>query len=315
MNQNTHTNIDQKKTRLAYSGVCNDQITVRLIEIFSQNQNLNLSRTTQKRIPFLIAECFQNIIRHGANPLKSEGIGQNECFEVELSDQFLNIISTNLVANDEVANLIEQLNTINNSSEEELKAMRFEIISTGTLSAKGGAGLGLIELARKSENNILFDVKQINENYSTFTFDIKMDLYRRKSNPRVKSNSPRKSGCLKDTILYYKGKLGQRIKHHIQHILAENFQNIEENTSFKWLEDVTSIFGDNKTKFQLGKNNRIELIFKKINDNLDFEANKKFILDQVEQVNSIVKNLNISGDFRMNTIDQSNSLASLKLKT
>lgn len=302
---------DHKNTRLAYSGVCNDHITVRLIEIFSQHQNLNIDRTTQKRIPYLIAESFQNIIRHGAKPASSELNHQHECFEVELSEDFLNIISTNLVANNEVEDLIKQLNVINGASQEELKAMRFEIISTGTLSEKGGAGLGLIELARKSENNILFAVHKIDENYSTITFDIKMNLH--DQHPREnKSIANRKSTCLKDTILYYKGRIGKKIKSQIQQILSENFSQIDADKPFNWLDQVVSIFGDTQQKVNRSKSNRVEMVFKRIHENIDFIANQKIVKTQIEQLQSIAERLNIERNFSFSSIDENRVMASLK---
>lgn len=314
MNQRTDENISPIKTKLAYSGICNDEITIRLIEIFSEHKNSNLTRTTQKRIPYLIAECFQNIIRHGIKDVIDGELKAHECFEVELSDNDLNIVSTNLLLNSDVEGLSHQLKIINNSSQEELKAMRFDIISNGKLSEKGGAGLGLIELARKSENSILHSITQINDEYSTVTFGIRMDLTEQAKERSLETFNNRKPVCIKNAVLYYKGILGKRIKTHIQSIISENFKQSEGDREINWIDRVTSLFGNSDNKDKNDEQGVVEMMFKKIQQNIDFEANKKFIRNQLGHLQNLANELKLEGNFSVQELDDTYSLATVSIR-
>ena len=57
---------------------------------------------------------------------------------------------------------------------ESLKNLYKEALNKGSLSEKGGAGLGLIEMARKSGNKLGFEFEEINDEYSYFYFQTKV---------------------------------------------------------------------------------------------------------------------------------------------
>ncbi|NJO92829.1 MAG: hypothetical protein HC831_30575, partial [Chloroflexia bacterium] len=117
----------------------------------------------------MLAECFQNIIRHG------EKLFQSQTNEVDfgffltrhINDTYF-ITSANLVKTEKVANLKSQLNKINSLDKESLKALYLDMLENKSFSEKGGAGLGLIEIARKSGQKIEYVVDEYQEDYSIF---------------------------------------------------------------------------------------------------------------------------------------------------
>ena len=54
----------------------------------------------------------------------------------------------------------------------ELKAHYLETVGSTELSEKGGAGLGIIEIARKSGGKIFNDFQKISETHSFFTLSV-----------------------------------------------------------------------------------------------------------------------------------------------
>jgi len=58
---------------------------------------------------------------------------------------------------------------------EELKTYYLEALGSSELSAKGGAGLGMIEMARKSGNRIEYSFDPVNERMSFFSLVVKID--------------------------------------------------------------------------------------------------------------------------------------------
>ncbi len=66
---------------------------------------------------------------------------------------------------------IDQLNKLN---KDELDDLYREKLRSGKISEKGGAGLGLVDLARESSDKIFYEFIPINENISFFSLMIKI---------------------------------------------------------------------------------------------------------------------------------------------
>jgi hypothetical protein len=80
------------------------------------------------------------------------------------------IITTgNPINIEKVEGLNRKLEQINGLDKEGLKALYKDIIKNGDLSDKGGAGLGFVDMARKSGQKLEFDFQPINEKISFFS--------------------------------------------------------------------------------------------------------------------------------------------------
>ena len=82
-----------------------------------------------------------------------------------------NISQGNLIRNEHLDNLKEKLDRVNSMDQEELKQQYKGILAEAAMSEKGGAGLGLIEIARRSGNKIRYSFKPVDDTYSFFYMD------------------------------------------------------------------------------------------------------------------------------------------------
>lgn len=82
------------------------------------------------------------------------------------------ITSINLIENKKIASLRSKLEDIKALSNEDLKNLSWQTLTNNELSDKGGAGIGLIEIARKSNKKIKFDFESFNNNFSLFYIQI-----------------------------------------------------------------------------------------------------------------------------------------------
>ena len=64
--------------------------------------------------------------------------------------------------------LKRRIKRINRSSHEEIKELYKFILNHQRISAKGGGGLGLVDIARKTGNKLEYAFKEYDENYSFF---------------------------------------------------------------------------------------------------------------------------------------------------
>lgn len=162
--------LEADKMSLFYRGIVRDEITDKLIWLSDENirnQTASALERIRKRVSFAISECFQNIIRHGelASPGEQE---KASMFMVRNLANAYYIGSVNLMHNKNVNKLREQLEALNELSAEELRSMYIQLLPVAQFSEKGGAGLGLIEMARKSRKKFKFDFLLVSHYLSLF---------------------------------------------------------------------------------------------------------------------------------------------------
>jgi hypothetical protein len=82
------------------------------------------------------------------------------------------IITGNFVYAENIEKLEEKIKRINRSSHEEIKELYKFILNHQRISAKGGGGLGLVDIARKTGNKLEYSFVVYNRYYSFFYLDI-----------------------------------------------------------------------------------------------------------------------------------------------
>ncbi len=164
-----------------YNGSFSQAITDDILSLAETNMDqIGESSKIQKRVYFIMVESLQNITRHVET---SDSKASVEVKEVEgvpsffiiqrLNNEYI-ITSGNIIENTNVNELTSKLDKVNSLDPESLKNYSKQILETGELTNKGGAGLGLIEMARKSGNKLIFDFNPIDQNTSFFYFQIKV---------------------------------------------------------------------------------------------------------------------------------------------
>jgi hypothetical protein len=117
---------------------------------FAENSLDSMGESTKirKRVYFIMVESLQNITRHQES---REGISQGfGYFNIQGEPDGYYITSCNKVLNSSVANLRSKLDMVNSLDAQNLKSYSAEMLQAGVISEKGGAGLGLIEMAKRS---------------------------------------------------------------------------------------------------------------------------------------------------------------------
>jgi len=119
----------------------------------------------KKKIYFIIVECLQNITRHQDFKMDSD---QQGIFVIQKTATQFVITTGNLMHTDKVENLRNNLSKITRLDKDELRNHYQQMLVNGEISDKGGAGLGLIAMARKTDNQIFYDFQKADEEYSFF---------------------------------------------------------------------------------------------------------------------------------------------------
>jgi len=169
--------IEDDDLSLFYRGDFADDITIRLIDLSESHFKKGKEQMSiKKKVSFLMAECFQNVIRYGED-ITSDHYLQDQSGYFMTRNYFNKyyIASGNLVEQSKILLLKEKIENINKLSQEELKQLYMRVLGTDEFTAKGGAGLGLIEMARKSGRKLEAEFEMINDLMAYFYLQMIID--------------------------------------------------------------------------------------------------------------------------------------------
>ena len=160
--------LNQHQLCYAYSGNFTENLTQHILSLVETGlESASEQLSTKKKVYFIMVESLQNITQHQGNAAVRIEDG---FFCIDKYKDGYQITSGNRVGNAQVKELKEKLEKVNAMNVAQLKAYSQEILSEGSFSDKGGAGLGLIEIARKSGSKLVYDFVPQEEGYSYFYF-------------------------------------------------------------------------------------------------------------------------------------------------
>jgi len=157
---------------LAYEGEINHQIMKTFISMAEGNMSKNdESEMLQKKVLHVIVECLQNISKHAVHPDDETDTDYNRgIFLLSRNNQIYSVTTGNVIKKDKISYLTELLNHINSLSKKQLNDLYKKQLKEGHLSEKGGAGLGFIDIRRKTGQNMDFRFLPVSDSHSFFLF-------------------------------------------------------------------------------------------------------------------------------------------------
>ena len=163
---------------IAYKGsITSDLINDVLDAVEKKLDDVNEEGKTRKKIYNVLVESLQNLYHHIEET--HEGI------EEDLDPKFGVLVITrnggeyivttgNFINSSKIKYLKEKIDKINSLNKDELKDMYKFILNHQKLSAKGGGGLGLVDIARKTGSKLNYSFYNYNDNYYFFNLEIKI---------------------------------------------------------------------------------------------------------------------------------------------
>ncbi|MEQ8926103.1 MAG: SiaB family protein kinase [Fulvivirga sp.] len=157
---------------LVYEGEFTQEITKSVLAMAERNMDSSGEESTVKRKVFnVMVECLQNIVKHADDVANNHSavfmVGKQE-------DKYI-IISGNPIMNENIDGLKGKIDQINELDKDGLKELYKSIIKSTEISDKGGAGLGFVDMARKSGNKLDYDFVDIGDGNSFFCLKSSID--------------------------------------------------------------------------------------------------------------------------------------------
>ncbi len=168
--------IDEDYFEYVYRGHFSENITENILNLndakFVSDSEAYAYRN---RISYFLIESLQNVIRHQDMP-GNEDLADEGLIVIQKTNNSVYITTANVICNDNIPALETYLKKIKKLSPEELKAEYQKILLDGVISEKGGGGLGIITMARRTDGHIQFKFKKINEEFSYYYYQIQLIL-------------------------------------------------------------------------------------------------------------------------------------------
>lgn len=155
---NEHTNLFQYSDDLNQDSI--EGILTLVENIISRH---HLKKSIHRKVFYVVVECIQNVYNHNADRVENDPMPK---IEFGLQDSSYYIITSNLISNEDIPYIGKKIDLVNGMSQEELNNVYKKVLNNNIISKKGGAGLGLIDIARKSQNKIEYKIKPHNGNRS-----------------------------------------------------------------------------------------------------------------------------------------------------
>ncbi|PBQ34535.1 hypothetical protein CNR22_23045 [Sphingobacteriaceae bacterium] len=160
------------KLIIIYQGLFDQEIIKSMVAMTEKKlMQDNVDEGLRRKLFNIMVEGLQNICKH---QFKTEVFEHNPFLMVGAGDSYYNMSTGNLINKDKIAMLESKLDEINSLSKEELKEFYKQARLKSVISDVGGAGLGFIDMARKSGNKLEYKFYDVNTTQSFFVLYTKI---------------------------------------------------------------------------------------------------------------------------------------------
>lgn len=161
---------------LSFKGDITSDLLTSVLQIMENKlETIQEEPKIKKRVYHVLVECLQNLYHHiDEIPSKINGKDRTAIFLIGKTNEGYSIITGNYILNENVPALKKRIDDINNLTKEELKEYYKQVLTNGEISLKGGGGLGIIDIARKSGEKLAYEFLPIEKDISFFILNIKI---------------------------------------------------------------------------------------------------------------------------------------------
>ncbi|HEY9044684.1 MAG TPA: SiaB family protein kinase [Ohtaekwangia sp.] len=168
-----HRTMMSQKLILVFQGDFTQESTKSILSMAERNLDSSGEESSIKRKVFnVMVEALQNIVKHSDELVDGQIRSHAAIFVIGKESDRYSIMTGNPIRKENVEKLKGALDRINSLDKDGLKDLYKEIIKNTTISDKGGAGLGFVDMARKSGEKLEFEFPEMNTEYCFFCLKV-----------------------------------------------------------------------------------------------------------------------------------------------
>ena len=174
--------LERQKVMLSFKGnLTNELIGALLSAVEKKMMAIEPDAKARKRVFNVVMECLQNLFHHNAKMLEGDPAHLNSKGEphgvvmiAHLAKGY-SILTGNFMAGTDVDKLKDHLDHINKLDPKELRAFYQETLAEGKFTEKGGGGLGMIDIARKSGGKLEYGFVPYDHHNAFFSLNVNVN--------------------------------------------------------------------------------------------------------------------------------------------
>ncbi len=171
-----YNKMEKGNIMLYFKGEVTSDLLTSILQIMeSKMETLEEPPKIKKKVYNILVECLQNLYHHlDDDDFKTRINEKSALFMIRKLEGEYSIMTGNFIASENVEMMQGRLDRINEMDKDQLKVYYKEVLNNGEMSAKGGGGLGMIDIARKSGKKLEYNFDPIDDEYSFFSLNIKV---------------------------------------------------------------------------------------------------------------------------------------------
>lgn len=167
--------MERNNILLSFKGDITSDLLTSVLQIMeSKLENLQEEPRIKKKVYNVLVECLQNLYHHIDDVEVTPERTRSAIFLIGKTENQYKIITGNYIKNENISELDTCLTEINKLSPEELKEYYKQVLANGEMSSKGGGGLGMLDIARKTGQKLDYSFVPVDTKYSFFSLNIKI---------------------------------------------------------------------------------------------------------------------------------------------
>jgi hypothetical protein len=164
---------ESEQLLLAYQGIISDSLTNNLLSLAENKLAMvDYNSRTKKKVFNILVEVLQNIYHNQSELESSPKKYQEILIMVVKGEHAYEIISGNYIKAQNIDSLKNRIENINHLNPQDLREKYRSKLDEGVFSEKGRAGLGIMDMIRKSGQPLSYGFETIDENFSYFSLQI-----------------------------------------------------------------------------------------------------------------------------------------------
>lgn len=168
--------MERNNILLSFKGEVTSDLLTSILQIMENKmEDMQEDVKTRKKVYNVLVECLQNLYHHMDEISETEDEKvRSAIFTIGKMDDKYTIITGNYIGNENIQGLKKRIDDVNALTKDELKDYYKRILNNGEMSLKGGGGLGMIDIARKTGEKLEYNFLEIDKKVSFFTLNIKI---------------------------------------------------------------------------------------------------------------------------------------------
>ncbi|MDX1447154.1 SiaB family protein kinase [Lishizhenia sp.] len=174
---NFYEDTEREHLLFSYKGEVTPEV---ILELIRKSEQLlgekKENKRIEKRLCNIVIESLQNLYHHQIDPFENSSeiqeIHKNMIFMITFKDGFYHVHTGNFMNTADTKKIKQRISEINNLSDLELKESYKSKLANGAQSKKGTAGLGFIDMRRKSGLPLNYNFHELSAGLSFFCLDI-----------------------------------------------------------------------------------------------------------------------------------------------